>query len=82
MGKHLNITSQEDKRISLPTGDFLVVGTDQPVVRVYDVNTSACFVGAIPKHQVGQVGQEQGRVGLAEEEGLVRFTSSLRYLVS
>jgi hypothetical protein len=28
------------------------VGTDQPVVRMYDVNTSACFVGAISSHQV------------------------------
>ena len=27
-----------------PTGDYLLVGTKQPVVRVYDVNTSQCFV--------------------------------------
>ena len=35
-------------------GDYLVVGTDQPVVRMYDTNTGACFVGAIPSHQVRQ----------------------------
>jgi cleavage stimulation factor subunit 1 len=34
-----------------PTGDFLIVGTDHHVLRVYDVNTSCCFVSAIPSQQ-------------------------------
>ncbi|GAB0088919.1 cleavage stimulation factor subunit 1 [Sergentomyia squamirostris] len=34
-----------------PSGDFLVVGTDHQVLRVYDVATSQCFVSAIPSQQ-------------------------------
>lgn len=31
-----------------PTGDYLAVGTDHNVLRVYDLNTTQCFVSAIP----------------------------------
>lgn len=31
-----------------PSGDYLLVGTGQPVVRIYDINTSQCFVGSVP----------------------------------
>lgn len=31
-----------------PTGDFLAVGTDHNILRVYDVHTGQCFVSAIP----------------------------------
>ncbi|XP_055687370.1 cleavage stimulation factor subunit 1 [Lutzomyia longipalpis] len=34
-----------------PLGDYLVVGTDHHVLRVYDVATSQCFVSAIPSQQ-------------------------------
>eukprot|EP00088_Acartia_fossae_P026457 TRINITY_DN27295_c0_g1_i1.p1 TRINITY_DN27295_c0_g1~~TRINITY_DN27295_c0_g1_i1.p1 ORF type:complete len:439 (+),score=113.58 TRINITY_DN27295_c0_g1_i1:18-1334(+) len=33
-----------------PSGDFLVAGTSTPVLRIYDVNTSQCFISAIPSH--------------------------------
>lgn len=29
----------------------MAVGTDHEVLRVYDINTSQCFVGAIPNQQ-------------------------------
>jgi len=35
------------------TGDFLVVGTEHPYVRFYDVMSGACFVAAETKNQVG-----------------------------
>jgi cleavage stimulation factor subunit 1 len=31
-----------------PTGDYLVVGTNQPVVRLYDTNTAQCYVCSFP----------------------------------
>lgn len=31
-----------------PTGDYLLVGTQHPVVRVCDINTSQSFVGSEP----------------------------------
>jgi len=34
-----------------PTGDYLVVGTSHPVIRLYDVMTAQCFVCSIPSHQ-------------------------------
>ncbi|XP_059619553.1 cleavage stimulation factor subunit 1 [Phlebotomus argentipes] len=34
-----------------PSGDFMVVGTDHNVLRVYDIATSQCFVSAIPSQQ-------------------------------
>lgn len=34
-----------------PTGDYMAVGTDHEVLRVYDINTSQCFVSAIPSQQ-------------------------------
>lgn len=34
-----------------PTGDYLVVGTDHNVLRVYDINTAQCFVSAVPTQQ-------------------------------
>lgn len=34
-----------------PTGDFMAVGTDHEVIRVYDINTSQCFVSAIAAQQ-------------------------------
>lgn len=33
-----------------PSGDYLLVGTDQPVVRLYNVQTSSCFVGSTASH--------------------------------
>ncbi len=34
-----------------PTGDYMIVGTDHEVLRVYDIHTSQCFVSAIASHQ-------------------------------
>lgn len=36
-----------------PSGDFLVAGTATPILRLYDVNTSQCFISAIPSHHHG-----------------------------
>lgn len=30
-----------------PTGDYMAVGTDHNVVRIYDINTAQCFVSPI-----------------------------------
>ena len=32
-------------------GDFLLVGVMQPVIRMYDITTSQCFVASNPAHQ-------------------------------
>jgi len=29
----------------------MVVGTNSPIIRLYDVNTIQCYVSAIPSHQ-------------------------------
>uniref|UniRef100_A0A182VRU2 Cleavage stimulation factor subunit 1 n=1 Tax=Anopheles minimus TaxID=112268 RepID=A0A182VRU2_9DIPT len=34
-----------------PTGDYMAVGTEHNVLRVYDIHTSQCFVSAIPAQQ-------------------------------
>lgn len=34
-----------------PTGDYMAVGTDHEVIRVYDLHTTQCFVSAIPSQQ-------------------------------
>lgn len=34
-----------------PNGDFLLVGVMQPVIRMYDITTSQCFVASNPAHQ-------------------------------
>ncbi|XP_045471031.1 cleavage stimulation factor subunit 1 [Harmonia axyridis] len=34
-----------------PSGDHLLVATNHPVVRLYDVNTTQCYVCAFPSHQ-------------------------------
>lgn len=34
-----------------PAGDHLIVATQHPVVRLYDVNTLQCYVCSIPSHQ-------------------------------
>lgn len=34
-----------------PGGDHLILATQHPVVRLYDVNTLQCFVCSIPSHQ-------------------------------
>lgn len=34
-----------------PTGDYLVVGTNHPVIRMYDFNTGQCYVCNVPSHQ-------------------------------
>lgn len=34
-----------------PSGDFLVVGTNHPVIRLYDFNTGQCYVCNVPSHQ-------------------------------
>ncbi|XP_049284443.1 cleavage stimulation factor subunit 1 [Anopheles funestus] len=34
-----------------PTGDYMAVGTEHNVLRVYDIHTSQCFVSAIPSQQ-------------------------------
>lgn len=33
-----------------PTGDYLIVGSNQPVIRLYDTNTAQCFVCSFPTH--------------------------------
>ena len=33
-----------------PSGDYLVVGTNQPVIRLYDINTAQCYVCSFPSH--------------------------------
>jgi len=33
-----------------PTGDYLVTGTSTPVIRMYDVNTTQCFVSSVASH--------------------------------
>lgn len=41
-----------------PSGDFLLVGTDHPMVRVYDVKTSQAFTSIQPQdHHYGKVNQ-------------------------
>lgn len=34
-----------------PSGDYIIVGTDHHVLRVYDIQTARCFVSAIPTQQ-------------------------------
>lgn len=34
-----------------PSGDFILCGTAHPTLRLYDVNTAQCYVGAVPSHQ-------------------------------
>lgn len=34
-----------------PTGDYMAIGTEHPVLRIFDVNTSQCFVSAIASQQ-------------------------------
>lgn len=34
-----------------PTGDYLLVGCDQPIIRLYDANTAQCFTGMAPNQQ-------------------------------
>jgi len=34
-----------------PSGDYLLVGTQHPTLRLYDVNTAQCFVSAITSDQ-------------------------------
>ncbi|KAJ8978583.1 hypothetical protein NQ317_016000 [Molorchus minor] len=34
-----------------PAGDHMIVATNHPVIRLYDVNTLQCFVCAFPSHQ-------------------------------
>lgn len=34
-----------------PTGDYVAIGTEHNVLRVYDVHTAQCFVSAIPSQQ-------------------------------
>ena len=34
-----------------PTGDYLVSGTSTPVIRLYDVATTQCFVSSVAHHQ-------------------------------
>lgn len=34
-----------------PSGDYLLVGTQHSTLRLYDVNTSQCFVSQNPKDQ-------------------------------
>ncbi|XP_056635379.1 cleavage stimulation factor subunit 1 [Diorhabda carinulata] len=34
-----------------PLGDYLIVATSHPVIRMYDLNTLHCYVCAFPKHQ-------------------------------
>lgn len=31
------------------SGDYLLVGTKQPALRIYDINTAQCFVGCFPE---------------------------------
>ncbi|XP_077509237.1 cleavage stimulation factor subunit 1 Cst50 [Amblyomma americanum] len=34
-----------------PSGDFVLVGTQHPTIRLYDVNTAQCFVSSVPSDQ-------------------------------
>lgn len=34
-----------------PTGDYIAVGTDHHVLRIYDISTAQCFASAIPSQQ-------------------------------
>ncbi|CAN7987354.1 unnamed protein product [Ixodes pacificus] len=34
-----------------PSGDFILVGTQHPTLRLYDVNTTQCFVSSVPSDQ-------------------------------
>lgn len=34
-----------------PLGDFLVMGTNSPIIRLYDINTVQCYVCSLPSHQ-------------------------------
>lgn len=39
-----------------PSGDYLLVGTYHPTVRLYDVNTTGCFVGSNPTdHHISSI---------------------------
>lgn len=41
-----------------PSGDFLVAGTDQNVIKLYDVHTTQCYVGSRPNdHHVAPINQ-------------------------
>ncbi|CAL8096668.1 unnamed protein product [Orchesella dallaii] len=42
----LNESSSVNTLSIHPTGDFLLIGTQHPVLRIYDINTSQCFVGS------------------------------------
>eukprot|EP00300_Choanocystis_sp_HF-7_P010508 c16983_g1_i2.p1 GENE.c16983_g1_i2~~c16983_g1_i2.p1 ORF type:complete len:457 (+),score=92.92 c16983_g1_i2:18-1388(+) len=33
-----------------PSGDFVIAGTDHPMIRLYDVQTFACFTASNPSH--------------------------------
>lgn len=32
------------------SGEYILVGCEQPILRLYDLNTSQCFVGSVPTH--------------------------------
>lgn len=50
-----NFTLQDVEPITCisfhPLGDFLVMGTNSPVIRLYDINTVQCYVCSVSSHQ-------------------------------
>ena len=49
--KTINETEHVEDIAFHPSGSHLLVGVRHPVVRLYDVNTTQCFTGSVPKHQ-------------------------------
>ena len=49
--KTINETEHIEDIAFHPSGSHLLVGVRHPVIRLYDVNTTQCFTGSIPRHQ-------------------------------
>ena len=49
--KTINETEHVEDVAFHPSGSHLLVGVRHPVLRMYDVNTTQCFTGSIPRHQ-------------------------------
>eukprot|EP00093_Oithona_nana_P013895 13895.XXX_348210_349825_1 [CDS] Oithona nana genome sequencing. len=49
--KTINETEHVEDVAFHPSGSHLLVGVRHPVIRMYDVNTTQCFTGSVPRHQ-------------------------------
>ena len=49
--KTINETEPIEDVAFHPSGSHLLVGVRHPVIRMYDVNTTQCFTGSVPRHQ-------------------------------